>query len=156
MSSFYLFSSVQSLSCVQLLVVSWTATSQASQSITNSRSLLRLMSNESVMPPNHLILCFSLLLLPSIFPSIKVFSNKSVLHIRWPKFCSFSFIISPSNEYSSLIAIRIDWFDLAVQGTLKSLLPHHNSKASIIWHSAFFMVHISKSLPRINAGEGVE
>ena len=113
-------------------------------SITNSQSLLKLMSTESVMPPNYLILCRSLLLLPSIFPSIRVFSNESALHIRWPKYWSFSFIISPSNEYSGLIALRMDWLDLlAVQGTLKSLLQHHSSKASILQHSAFFMVQVS-------------
>ena len=102
------------------------------------------MSFESVMPSNHLILCHPLLLLPSIFPSIRVFSNESVLHIRWPKYWSFSFSISPSNEYPGLILFRIDWFDLlAVQETLKSLLQHHNSKASILWHSAFFMIQLS-------------
>ena len=109
--------------------------------ITSSRGLLKLTSIESVMPPNHLILCRSLLLLPSIFPSIRVFSNESVLWIRWPKDWSFSFSISPSNEYSGLTSFRIDWFDLlAVQGTLNSLLQHHSSKASILWQSAFFMV----------------
>ena len=113
--------SVQLLSCVQLFVTPWTAACQAALSITNSRSLLQLMSIESVMPSNHLILCHPLLLLPSIFPNIRVFSNESALHIRWPKYWSFS--ISPSNEYSGLISFRIDWFDLlAVQGTLKSLL----------------------------------
>ena len=110
----------------------------------NSRSLLKIISNESVMPPNHLILCHPLLLPPSIFPSIRVFSNESVLCIRWPKYWSFSFSISPSNEYSGLISFRIDWFDLlAVQGTLKSLLQHHSSKASTLWHSAFFIVQLS-------------
>ena len=113
-------------------------------SITNSWSLLKLMSIESVMPSNHLILCSPLLLLPSIFPSIRVFSNESFLCIRWPKYWSFSFSISPSNEYSELISFRMDWFDLlAVQGTLKSLLQHHSSKVSIIWHTAFFMVQLS-------------
>ena len=127
---------------VQLL--SPTLCDQASLSITNSRSLPKLMSIESVMPSNHLILCSPLLFLPSILPSIRVFSNKSVLHIRWPKYWSFSFSISPSNEYSGLIFFRIDWFDLlAVQGTLKSLLQHHRSKISILWHSAFFMVQLS-------------
>ena len=123
--------SVQSLSCVQLFATPWTIAHQASLSITNSWTLLKLMSIELVMPSNHLILCH-LLLLPSIFPSIRVFSNELVLHIRWPKYQSFSFSISPSNEYSGLISFRIDWFDLlAVQGTLKSLLQHHSSKASI-------------------------
>ena len=122
----------------------WTAAHQASLSITNSRSLLTLMSIESVMPSNHLILCRPLLFLPSVFSSIRVFSYESVLHIRWPKYWSFSFSISPSNEYSGLISCRIDWFDLLpVQGTLKSLLQHHSSKASIPWHSAFFIVQLS-------------
>ena len=116
---------VQSLSCVQLFATPWTATRQASLSFIISPSLLKLMSIESLMPSNHLILCCPLLLLPSIFPSIRVFSNESVLHIRWPKYWSFSFSISPSNEYSGLISFRIDWLDfLAVQGTLKSLLQH--------------------------------
>ena len=110
----------------------------------NSRSLLKLMSTESVMPSNRLILCHPLLLLPSIFPSIRVYSNQSVLHIRWPKYQNFCFSISPSNEHPGLIAFRMDWLDLlAVQGTLKSLLQHHNSKASILRHSAFFMVQLS-------------
>ena len=123
----------------------WTA-HQASLSITNSRSLLKLKSIESVMPSKHLILCFPLLLLPSIFPSIGVFSNGSALHIRWPKYWSFSFSISPSNEYSGLISFKTDWLDLlAVPGTLKSLLQHHSSKASILWHSAFFIVQLSHS-----------
>ena len=122
----------------------WTAACQASLSITNFCSLLKLMSFELVMPPNHLILCHPLLLLPSILPSIRVFSNESVLHIRWPKYWSFSFSISPSNEFSGLISFRMDWFDLlAVQGTLKSLLQHHSSKASVLWYSAFFMVQLS-------------
>ena len=117
---------------------------QASLSITNSRSLPKPMSIESVMPSNHLILCRPLLFLPSIFPSIRVFSNKSVLHIRRPKYWSFSFSISPSNKYSGLISFRMDWLDLlAVQGTLKSLLQHHSSKASILWCSAFFMIQLS-------------
>ena len=125
-----MISLVQSLSPVQLFATPWTAASQASLSITNSQSLLKLMSIESVMPSNHLILCHPLLLLPSIFPSIKIFSNESVLPIRWPKYWSFSFSISPSNEYSGLISFRMDWLDLlAVQGTLKSLLQHHSSKA---------------------------
>ena len=125
--------SVQSLSCVRLVATPWTAAHQVSLSIINSRSLLKLMSIESVMPSNHLILCCPLLLLPSIFPSIRVFSNQSVLCIRWPKYWTLSFNISPSNEYSRLISFRNDWFDLlAVQGTLKSLLQHHSSKASIL------------------------
>ena len=111
--------------------------------ITNSRSLLKLMSIDSVMPPNHLISCHPLLLLPSIFPSIRIFSNESILRIRWPKYRSFSFNISPSNEYSGLISFGMDWLDHpAVQGTLKSLLQHHSSKASILWHSAFFIVQL--------------
>ena len=135
---------VQSLSHVQLFVTPWTAACQAFLSITNFQSLLKLMSIESVMPSNHLILCCTLLLLPSVFPSIRVFSNESVLHIRWPKYWNFSFSISPSNEYSELISFRIAWFDLlAVQGTLKSLLQHHSLKASILQHSAFFMVQLS-------------
>ena len=126
------FSSVQLFSCVQLFATPWTAAHQASLSITNSWSLLKLISIMSVIPSNHLILCHPLLLLPSIFPSIRVFSKESVLHIRWPKYCSFSFSISPSNEYPGLISFRIDWFDLlAVQGTLKSLFQQHSSKASI-------------------------
>ena len=126
------FSPVQ-LSCVWLFATSWTAACQASLSITNSRSLLKLMSIELVMPSNHLILCHPLLLPPSIFPSITVFSNESAHCIRWPKYWSFSFNISPSNEYSGLISFRMDWLDLlAVQGTLKSLLQHHSSKASIL------------------------
>ena len=120
-----------------------TAARQASLSITKSWSLLKLMSIELVMPSNHLILCAPLLL-PSVFPSIRVFSNESDLHIRWPKYCSFSFSISPSSQYSGLISFRIDWFDLlAVQGTLKSLLQHHSSKASILLRSAFFTVQLS-------------
>ena len=137
-----LFTSVQSLSRVRLFAASWTAARQASLSITISRSLLKLMSIESVMPSNHLILCHALLLLPSIFPSIRVSSNKLVLCIKWPKYWNFSFSISPSKEYSGLISFRMDWLDLLeVQGTLKSLLQHHSSKASIIWCSAFFIVH---------------
>ena len=124
---------VQLLSCVQLFVTPWTAAHQASLSITNSQSLLKFMSIESVMPSNHLILCRPLLLLPSIFPSLRVFSNESVLHIRWPKYWSFSFSISPSKEHPGLISFRMDWLELlAVQGTLKSLLQHHSSKASIL------------------------
>ena len=136
------FSSVQSLSCVRLFAIPWTAACQVSLSITNCQSLLKLKSIELVMPSNHLILCCLLLLL-SIFPSIRVFSNESVLYIRWPKYWSFSFNISSSNEHPGLI-FRMDWLDLlAVQGTLKSLLQHHNSKASILWHSAFFIVQLS-------------
>ena len=132
------------LSCVQLFVTPWTAACQASLSITNSRSLLKLMSIESLMPSNHLILCHPLLFLPSIYPSIRVFSNELVLHVSWPKYWSFSFGISPSNEYSGLISFRIDWSDLlVVQGTLRSLLQHYNTKASILQRSAFFMVHLS-------------
>ena len=128
------FSSVQSFSHTRLFATPWTAVCQASLSITNSKSLLKLMSIESLMPSNHLILCHLLLLLPSIFPSIRVFSNESVLHIRWPKYWSFSFSISPSNEHPGLISFRMDWLDLlAVQGTLKSLLPHQSSKASMQW-----------------------
>ena len=142
---------VQSLSCVWFFVTQWTAAHQASLSITNSWSLLQIMSIKLVMPSSHPILCCPLLLLPSIFPNIRVFSNESVLHIRWPK--NWSFSISPSNEYSGLISFRMDWLDLlAVQGTLqsllqkkkkKSLLQHHSSKASIPWHSAFFTVQLS-------------
>ena len=136
------FSSVQSLSHVWLFETPWSAAHQASLSITSSRSLLKLMSIESVMPSKYLILCQPLLLSPSIFPSVRVFSNESVLHIGWPKYWSFS--ISPSNECSGQISFRIDWLDLlAVQGTLKGLLEHHSSKASILWCSAFFMVQLS-------------
>ena len=140
---FVQFSSVQSLSCVQLFATPWTAAHQASLSITNSQNLLKVMSIESVMASNHLICC-PLLLLPSIFPSIRVFSNESALHLRWPKYWSSSFNISPSNEYSGLISFRMDWLDLlAVQETLKSLLQHHSSKASILWRLAFFIVQLS-------------
>ena len=133
--------SVQSLSRVWLFVTAWTAARQASLSITYSRSWLKLMSIESVMPSNHLILCHPLLLLPAIFPSIRVFSNESILRIRWPKYWSFSFSVSPFNEYSGLISFRMDWLALlAVQRTLKSLLQHHSSKASILQHSTFFTV----------------
>ena len=139
-----IFAVVQSLSHVQFFVTPWTAAHQASLSITNSQSVLKLMSVESVMPSNHFILCCPLLLPPSIFPCIRVFSNESVLHIRWPKYWSFSFSISPSNEYSGLVSFRIDWFDpFAVARTLKSLLQHHSSKPSILHHSAFFMVQLS-------------
>ena len=135
------FSLVRSLSHVWLFATRRTAAHQASLSIINSQSLLKLMSFELVMPSNHLILRHPLFLLPSIFPSIRVFSNESVLCIRWPTYCSFSFSISPSNEYSGLISSRMDWLDLlAVQGTLKSLLRHHSSKASILQCSAFFRV----------------
>ena len=139
-----MFSSVQLLSRVRLFAVPWTAARQASLSMANCQSLLKLMSIESVMPSNHLILCHPLLLPPSVFPSIRVFSNESAVHIRWPKYWSFSFSIIPSNEYSGLISFRMDWLDLlAVQGTLKSLLQHHSSKASILRHSAFFTVQLS-------------
>ena len=138
------FSSVQLLSHVRLFVTPWTTARQAPLSITNSQSLFKLMSMESMMPSKHLILCPPHLLPPWIFPSIRVFSNESVLHIRWPKYWSFSFSISPSNEYSGVISFRMDWLDLlAAQGTLKSLLQHHSSKASILRHSAFFMVQLS-------------
>ena len=148
------FSSVQSLSCVQLFVTLWTAARQSSLSITNSQSLLKLTSIESVMPFNHLILCHPLLLLPSIFPSIRVFSNESILHTRWPKYWSFSFDISPSNEYSGLISFRMDWLELlAVQGTLKSLLKHHSSRASILRQSAFFIVQLS--YPYMSTGKTI-
>ena len=122
----------------------WTAAHQATLSITNSWSILKLMSIELVMPSNHLILCRPLLLLPSIFPIIRVFYNESVLHIRWPKYWNFSFSISPSKEHPGLISLRMDWLDLcAVQGTVKSFLQHHSSKASILWPSAFFIVQLS-------------
>ena len=139
------FSSVQLLSHVRLFVTPWTAARQASLSITNSQSLFKLMSIESVMPSNNLIiLCHPLLLLLSIIPSIRVFSNELVLRISWPKFCSFSFNISPSNEYLGVISFRMDWLNLlAVQGTLKSLLQYHSSEASVLQHSAFFIVQIS-------------
>ena len=137
-------SSVQSLSRVQLFATPWTAACQGSQSITNSWSLLKLISIESVMPSNHFILCHPLFLLPSIFLSIRVFPKESVLHIRWTKYWSFSCSISPSSEYPGLISFRMDWLDLlAVQGTLKSLLQHHSSKAWILWYSAFFIVQLS-------------
>ena len=135
LTSVFCLSSVQSHSHVQLFATSLTAAHQASLSITNFQSLLKLMSIESVISSNHLILCHPLILLPSIFPSIRVFSNESVLCIRWPKYWSFSFSISPSNKYSELISLRIDWFDLlAVQGTLRSLFQHYSSKASILQH----------------------
>ena len=141
------FSSVQLLSCVWLFIYLWTVAHQASLSITNSQSLLKLMSIESVMLSNHLIFCHPLLP-PSIFPSITVFLNESVLCIRWPKCC-----ISPSSEYSGVISIRMDWFDLAVQGTVKSLLQHHSSKASILWCSAFFIVQLSH--PYLTTGKTI-
>ena len=144
------FSSGQSLSRVQLFAGPWTAARQASLSITNSQ----LMSIDLMMPSYHLILCHTLLLLPSVFPRIRVFSNESVLHIRWPKYWSFSFIISLSNEYSGLTFFRIDWFDfLAAQRTLKSLLQCHSSKASILQHSAFFMVQLSR--PHMTTGKTI-
>ena len=140
----YQFSSVQSLSRVRLFVTPCTAARQASLSITNSQSLPKLMSIELVMPSNHLILCHPPLLLSSVLPSIRVFPNESALCIRWPKYWSFSFNISPSNEHSGLISFRMDWLDLlAVQGTLKSLLQHHSSKASVLQCSAFFKVQLS-------------
>jgi len=149
-----LFSSVQLVSHVWLFSTPWTAARQASLSITNSWSLLKLMSIKPVMPSNHFNLCHPLLLLPSLFPNIRVFSNESLLRIRWPKYWTFSFSISPSNEYSGLISFRIDWFDLfAVQGTLKSLLQHHSSKASILQCSAFFMVQLSH--PYMTSGKNV-
>ena len=139
-----LLSSVQLLSRVRLFATPWTAAYQASLSITNSQSLLKLLSIEAMMPSNHLILCCPVLLLPSTFPSIRVFSHELVLCIRWPKYWSFSFSISPSNEYPRLISFKMDWLDLlVVQGTLKSLLQHHSSKASILQHSAFFKVQLS-------------
>ena len=140
MKSFIMFSSVQLLSRVRLFVTPWTAACQASLSITNSRGPPKLMSIELVI----LILCHPLLLLPSVFPNIRVFSNESALPVSWPKFWSFSFNISPSNEHPGLISFRMDWLDLlAVQGTRKNLLQHHNSKASVLWHSAFFIVQLS-------------
>ena len=147
------FSSVQSLSGVRLFATPWTTAHQASLSSTNSWSLLKLMSIESVMPSNHLILCHPLLLPPSILPSIRVFSNESVLHIKWAKYQSFGFSISPSNAYSVFISFRMDWSVLAVQRTLKSLLQHHSLKASIFWHSAFFMVQLSH--PYITTGKTI-
>ena len=142
--SFMMVVVVQSLRRIQLFVNPWTAPRQASSpAFTIPQSLLKLMSIDSVMPSNHLTLCHPLLP-PSIFPSIRVFSNESVLRIRWPKYWSYSLSISPSNEYSGLISFRMDWLDLlAVRGTLKSLLQHHNSKESVLWHSAFFTVQLS-------------
>ena len=148
-------SSVQWLSRVQLFATPWTAACQASLSITNSRSLLKLMSTESVMPSNCFILCHPLLLLSLIFPSIRVFSNESVLHIRWPKYWSFSFNISSSNENLGLISFRMDWLDLlAVQGTLKSLLQHHSSKASLLQRSFFFTVQLSHPRGSVSESPG--
>ena len=139
------FSSVQLLSRVRLLATPWIAARQASLSITNSQSLPKLMTIQLVMPSNHFILCCPLLFLPSIFPNIRIFSNESALHSRWPNYWSFSFNISPSNEHPGLISFRMDWLDLLeVQGTLKSLLQHHSSKASILLHSAFFIVQLSR------------
>ena len=136
-------SSDQLLSRVRLFATPWIAACQASLSITNSQSLLKLMSIKSVMPSNHLILCYPLLLPPSILPSIRVFSSESVLHIRWPKYWSFIFSISPSNEYSGLISFRMNWLDLLADlGPLKSLFQHHSSKVSILWHAAFFIVQL--------------
>ena len=140
------FNSVQSLSRVQFFATPWTAAHQASLSVTNSQSLLKLLSIESVMPSNYLILCRPLILPPSVFPSLRVFSNESVLCIRWPKYWSFSFSISPSNEYSGLISFRMDWLDLlAVPGTLKSLLQHRSSKASFLQCSALFIFQLSNA-----------
>ena len=148
-----MLSSVQSLSHVQLFVTPWSVACQAFLSITNSWSLLKLMSIKSVMISNHIILCHSLLL-PSVLPRIKVFSNELVLPIRWPKYWSFSFSISPSNEHPELLSFRMDWLDLlAVQGTLKSLLQHHSSKASILWHSDFFIVQLSH--PYMTTGKNI-
>ena len=148
------FNLVQSFSGVWLFVTQWTAACQASLSIVNSQSSLKLMSIESVMPSNHFILCHPLLLPPSIFPSIRVFSNESVLRIRWAKYWSFSFSISPSNEYSVLVSFRMDWLDLlSVQGTLKSLLQHHSSKASILWCSSFFILQLSH--PYMTTGKAI-
>ena len=145
---------VQLLSRVWLFATPWSAAHQASLSVINSWSLLKLMSIELVMPSNHLTLCRPLLLLPSIFPRIRVFSSKSVLPIRWPKYWSFSFSISPSNEYSGLVSFRMDWLDLlAVQGALKSLPQHHSSKASILQRSAFFIVQLSH--PYITTGKAI-
>ena len=146
--------SVQSLSCVRLFMTPWTAVHHTYLSITNSQNFLKLMSIELVMPSNHLILCCPFLLLPSIFLSSRVFSNESVLCIRWPEYWSFSFSISPSSEYSWLISFRMDWLDLlAVQGTLKNLLQHRSSKASILQCSAFFMVQLSH--PYMTTGKAI-
>ena len=147
----WIFGSVQSISRVQLFLTPWTAICHASLSITDCWNLPKPMSIESVMPSNHLILCCPLLL-PSIFPTIRIFLNESALRIKWPKYWSFSFNISPSNERLGLVSFRMDWLDLlAVQGTLKSLLQHHSSKASILWHSAFFTVQLSH--PHMTTGK---
>ena len=136
---------VQSLSCVRLFETPWTAAHQVSLSFTISWSLLKLLSIKSVMPSNHLVLCYSLLLLPSVLPSIRILSSESALCVRWPKYWGFNFNISTSNEYSGLISFRMDWLDLlAVQGTLKSLLQHHSSKASVLWCSAFLILQLSQ------------
>ena len=149
-----LFSSVQSLSHVQLFATPWTTARQTSLFVTNSQSLPKLMSIKSVMPSNHLILCRPLLLLRSISPNIRVFSSESALPIRWPKYWSFSFNISPSNEHPGLISFRMDWlYLLAVQGTLKSLLQHHSSKASILWHSVLYIVQLSH--PHMTTGKTI-
>ena len=154
MEYFSAISSVQLLRRIRLFVTPWTAAHQASLSFTNFRSLPKLMSIELVMLSNHLILCRPLLLLPSIFPSIGVFSSESVLHIRWPKHWNFSFSISPSSEHPGLVSFRMDWLDLlAVQGTLKSLLQHHSSKASILQCSAFFIVQLSH--PHVTTGKTI-
>ena len=154
MTNLVQFSSVQSLSLVWLFATPWIAARQATLSITNSWSSLRLTSIESVMPSSHLILCRPLLLLPTIPPSIRVFSNESTLHMRWPKYWSFSLSIIPSKEFPGLISFRMDWLDLlAVQGTLKSLLQHHSSKASILWHLAFFTVQLSH--PYMTTGKNI-
>ena len=151
-SLFNRFSSVQLLGCVPLFAIPWTAAHQAFLSITNSRSSPKPMSIELVMPSSHLILCHPLLLLPSIFPSIRVFSSESALHIRWPKYWSFSFNISPSKEHPGLISFRMDWLDLlAIQGTLKGLVQHHSSKASIFLCSAFLIVQLSH--PYVTTGK---
>ena len=153
-SMFLSVRSVQSLSHVRLCVTLWTAALQASLSTTNSSSLLKLIPTELVMPSNHLVLCHPLLLLPSIFPNTRVFSNDSALHIRWPKYWSFNFSISLSNEHPGLISFRMNWLDLlAVQGTLKSLLQHHSSKVSILQPSAFFTVQLSH--PYITTGNTI-
>ena len=153
-STFAQFSSAQSLSHASLFATPWTAACQASLSVTNSRSLLKLTSIKSVMPSSHIILSCPLLLLPLIFPSIRVFSNESILHIRWPKYWSFNFSISHSNEYSRLVSFRMDWWDvLAIQGTLKSLLQYHSSKASILQCSAFFIVQLS--YPYMTTGKNI-
>ena len=149
-----MFIIVQLLSCVQLFATPWTTAYQVSRSFTISQSFLRLMSIESVMPSNHLILCRPLLLLPSVFPSIRAFSNELAFCIRWPRYWSFSFSISPSSEYSGLISFRSDWFDLlAVQETLKNLLQHHSLRASVLWCSAFFTVQLSH--PYLTTGKTI-